>query len=212
MMINRKYIVLLLLSAALTFGCAGIEGTARQFLPHMPAFRASAQTAPTPTPKAASSVSNVVAEQIQSASDQIDDAWAGLDTLPAGSPFSATITDTQLEASINEGLQQSGHQNDLKDIDVTIFNNGISISGTAVLPPFNIEVPAKVEVALALTPQGTLLATMTSATFGGVEAPQQIRSEIESALQQALTQADNRVVLTQFSTEGGVLTLAGNTQ
>jgi hypothetical protein len=130
--------------------------------------------------------------------------------------FNITVTQSQLSSwlALRAGsyVQQQGYEWPLKDVQASLDNGTITLYGVVIRK--NVpETPAQVIFTPSIDGNGQLTVTVQSGQFGVVGVPNDLLSELNQAIQKALTsqlgQIQGRYRLTMLNIAGGNLTVGG---
>jgi uncharacterized protein YpmS len=130
--------------------------------------------------------------------------------------FNVTVTQSQLSSwlALRAGayVQQRGYEWPLKDVQASLDNGTITLYGVIIRQ--NVpETPAQIIFTPAIDGNGQLTVSVQSGQFGVVGVPNDLLSQLNQAIQKALTsqltQIQGRYKLTTLSIAGGNLTVGG---
>lgn len=156
--------------------------------------------------------------------DALRGVWSQAYQLPAGVPFTVTITEAQVEAMIAEAMAKSGYGSNVSSIDVTLNNGQIGVAFTLTLSqkvgPKTVSGSGTATVVFnaAIDANGKLALTVASATVSVASGPQisippEMLAVLNVALSEAITgasgSAEAEVTLTEIAISGGTMTVKG---
>jgi len=149
--------------------------------------------------------------------DSFNDKWRGLLLTTPGGPFSATFTDAELSAALNNGLDQSradGTDIPVENMLVAITPDAIRVYGTVKLGP--VEANGNVALVPSITPAGQVALTVTAVEFGIIDFdPALLDTLVDSltrSINEPLQNSPTPVHLDSIELGQGTLTISGTLQ
>jgi hypothetical protein len=149
----------------------------------------------------------------------IQSAWQQANELPPGVPFSVTITEAQMTASINERLTASGYGTNISELSISLDNSQIVVTFKLTIQQqvgqrtIDVSAVGTVVSTATLDASGAITVSVVSANFGQISLPPEMLAPINESLSEAITgsttgKADN-VTFTSLTIDDGLMVTRG---